>query len=94
VRFNLSQKISNSYASLEFCAWYVIVDSLSRYNINNTYIRQIKDMFQARKGSKNTRLKRMDEFLQAELEAGQKEATGHRRSLLKNIIENTHEAWL
>ena len=36
-----------------------------------------KAMFQVKKGSKNTRLKGMDEFLQAELEIGQTEAAGH-----------------
>jgi len=34
-------------------------------------------MIQAKKGSKNTRLKGMDEFLQAELEIGQTETAGH-----------------
>ena len=34
-------------------------------------------MFQAKKGSKNTRLMGMDEFLQAELEIGQTEAAGY-----------------
>ena len=71
VRFNLPQKIPNSYASLGFCIWYVIADSIPRYNKNNTCIRRIKAMFQATKSSKNTRLKRMDKFLQAELKADQ-----------------------
>ena len=34
-------------------------------------------MFQAKKGSKNTRLKGMEKFLQVELELDQTEATGH-----------------
>jgi len=59
------------------CAWYVIMDSVPGYNINNTYIRQIEAMFQAKKGSKNTGLKGMDKFLQAELEAGQTEVARH-----------------
>jgi len=33
-------------------------------------------MFQAKKGSKNTRLKGMDEFLQLKLKANQTEAVG------------------
>ena len=44
-RFNLPQKISNSYASLRFYAWYVIADSVPGYNINSTCIKQIKAMF-------------------------------------------------
>ena len=68
--FNLPQKILNSYANLEFRAWYVITDSVPGYNINNTCIWKINAMFQAKKGSKNTHLKEMDEFYQAELEVG------------------------
>jgi len=34
-------------------------------------------MFQAKKGSKSTHLKGMDEFLQAKLEADPTEAAGH-----------------
>jgi len=61
-RFNLPQKIPSSFASLGFCAWYVIADSVSGDNINITRIKQIKAMFQAKKGSKNICLKGMDEF--------------------------------
>jgi len=35
-RFNLPQKVPNSYARFGFCAWYVIEDSVPGYNINNT----------------------------------------------------------
>ena len=63
------------------------MDSVPGYNINNAYIRQIKAMFQARKGSKNTRLKAMDEFLQVELEAGRWKPWDMERSLLKNPIQ-------
>ena len=61
------------------------------YNINNNCIKQIKAMFQAKKGSKNTHLKGMDEFLQAELEADPTEAAGHGENLLKNLIKNTRK---
>ena len=70
-RLNLPQKIPNSCSSLRLCAWYVIADSVPEYNINNNCIRRIKAMFQAKKGSKYTRLKGMDEFLQIELEVDQ-----------------------
>ena len=63
------QKVPNSYASLRFCAWYVIENSVPGYNIKNTCIKKIKAMFQAKKGSKSTHLKGMGEFLQAEREA-------------------------
>jgi len=49
MRFNLPQKVPNSYAGLKFCAWYVIADLVQGYNINNTCIRHIKAMFQAKK---------------------------------------------
>jgi len=47
------------------------------YNINNTCIKGIKAMFQAKKGSKKTYLKGMDEFLQVELEGNPTEAARH-----------------
>jgi len=50
-RFNLPQKVPNFHTSLGFCAWYVIVDSVPDYNKNNTCIKQIKAMFQAKKDS-------------------------------------------
>ena len=53
------------------------MESVPGHNKNNTFIKQIKIMFQARKGSKNIRLKGMDKFLQAELLAGQMEDAGH-----------------
>jgi len=77
VRFNLPQKVPNSYASLGFCAWYVIADSVPGYNINSTCIKRIKAMFQTKKGSKSTRLKGMDEFLHTELKADPTGAAGH-----------------
>ena len=55
----------------------MIADSVLGYNINKTCIRLIKVIFQAKKGSKNPRLKGMDEFLQAELKIGKTEAAGH-----------------
>ena len=47
-------------------------------------------MFQAKKGSKSTYLKGMDEFLQAELEIGQTEAGGRGKKPaeeIKNVRE-------
>jgi len=89
-RFNLSQKIPNSYTSLGFYAWYAIANSVPGYNINNACIRRIKAMLQAKKGSKNTRLKGMDEFLQAELEIGQTVAARHK----KKPAEESHKKCL
>ena len=74
---NLPQKAPNTYVGLGFCAWYVIADLIPGYNINNICIRRINAMFHANKGFKNTRFKRMDEFLQTELEIGQTEAAGY-----------------
>ena len=42
--------------------------------MNSICIKQIKALYHAKKGSKNTRLKGMNEFLEAELEAGRAEA--------------------
>ena len=44
-------------------------------------------MFQAKKGSKNTLLKGMDKFLQAEVEAGQTKAARHG----KKFAEEPHQ---
>jgi len=44
--------------------------------MNSTYIKLIKAMYQARKNSKNIRLKGMNKFLEAELEASQVEVAG------------------
>ena len=77
-RFHLPQKTLYSYASL---------GSVTEYNMNNICIRQINSTFQAKKGSKNTRLKGMDEFLQAELEIGQTEAARHR----EKPVEDPHQ---
>ena len=86
-RFNLPQKVPNSYAILRFCAWYVIVNLVSGYNINSTCIKKIKAMFQAKKSSKSTRLKGMGEFLQAELEADPTGAAGHG----EKVAEESHQ---
>ena len=62
--------------------------------MNNTYIRQIKVVFYAKKGSKNTRSRGINEFLRAELEVEQAEAAdvfGLGERLLKNLVKNTRE---
>ena len=48
-------------------------------------------MYYAKKGSQNTYLKGMDEFLQAKLEISQTEAIGHGVNPLKNLIKDVHE---
>ena len=89
-RFNLSQKVPNSYVSLRFCAWYVISDSVPDYNINNTCIKKIKAMFQAKKGSKSTHMKGMGEFLQAEREADPTGAHDTGNNQLRSLIKGAH----
>ena len=69
VRSNLPQKMLNSYASLGFCVWYITADLVPLYNMNCSDIKQIKTMYQARKSSKNTCLKGMNKFLEADIEA-------------------------
>ena len=67
-RFNLLQKGLNSYTSLGFCAWYIIVYSIPSYNINSTYIKKIKALFQAKKGFKTARLRGTGALPQSGLE--------------------------
>ena len=50
-----------------------------------------KTMFQAKKGSKTTRLKGMDEFLQTELEVDPTGAAEHRQGRLKSLNNNAHK---
>ena len=70
------------------------MESVPGHNKNNTFNRQIKIIFQTRKGSTNIRLKEMDKFLQAELEVGRQKMLDMERSLLKNLIKNIREALL
>ena len=56
-RFNLSQKVPNSFTCVGFCAWYVTTDFVPDYNINSTYIKKIKAFLQANKGTKTARLR-------------------------------------
>ena len=51
-------------------------------------------MFQVRKGSKNTHLKGMDEFLQAEIEAGQTKDAEHGEEPVEERHRNAREARL
>ena len=69
--FSLPQKTPNSYATLGFWTWYAISDSVLGCNANNTCIKEIKTMYNTRKESKKTRLKVIQEFLEAKSEAGQ-----------------------
>ena len=91
MRFNLPHKVSNSYARVGFCAWYMIADSIPGYNINITCIKRIKAMFHAKKGFKTTHLKGMDEFIQAELEANPTEDARHGQGQLKSLIKNARK---
>ena len=77
---SLPQRTPNSYTTLGFCIWYVIVDTVPGYLINNSCIKGIKSFYYARKDSKNSRLKGMNEFLEAESEACRAEASLFPRS--------------
>jgi len=70
---------------------------VSCYNINNSCIKEIKAFYSAQKDSKNTRLKVMNEFLEAENEASRVEAAYARsveKKPPKSILENDHNRLL
>ena len=52
--------------------WYVIADTVPGYGINTSCIKAIKSTYSACKGSKTTG-KKINEFLEAQLEASQEE---------------------
>jgi len=82
--FNFPQWLPNAYASLNFCTWYGIANIVLGYKMNLSCIKAIKSTYSAYRGSKTTRKKGMNEYLEAEKEAGAHEAT-------VSIIETTEE---
>ena len=74
---------TDSYASLGFSAWYIIADLVPGYNVSSTFIKRNKAMFQAKKGSKTTRLRGTSELLQAGLEVDPIGVARHRARLVE-----------
>ena len=66
--FGLPHRTPNSYASLSFCTWYVIVNTVPGYGMNTSCIKATKSTYNACKGSKTIHKKRMSEYLEAEKE--------------------------
>ena len=62
--------ITSSYTSFKFCTWYIITNTVPGYEINVSCIKAIKSTYEACKGSKTVRKKGMNEYLEAEKEAG------------------------
>ena len=72
--FKLPHKTANSYTSISFCNWYYAASQTPNYNLNTSCLKDIRHMYNLRKGSKTSRLKGIDEFLSIENQsAGQEE---------------------
>jgi len=72
----LPQRSPNAYTSLSFCTWYVIIDTVSGYEMNASCIKAIKTTYSICRGSKTVRKMRMNKYLEAEKEAGAYEVAG------------------
>jgi len=68
--FNLPQRPPNAYTSLSFCTWYIVANTVPGYEMNASCIKAIKSSYNVHRGSKTVRKKGMNEYLQAEKEAG------------------------
>ena len=82
--FSLPQRSPNAYTGLSFCNWYVIANMVPGYEMNILCIKAIKSTYKACKGAKTVHKKGMNEFLEAEKEAGAYEAAGR-------IVDTTEE---
>lgn len=62
-RFSLPLKTPNLHISFGFCSWYSVTRSAPlNFNMNSTYLRDIKVWFSQKKEISNTRVPRLDEF--------------------------------
>ena len=68
--FSLPQKALNSYTSLSFCMRYIITYTVPGFGINTSCIKAIKSMYNARRGPNASRIREMNEYLEAEKQAG------------------------
>jgi len=59
-------------SSLSFCTWYVIANTVTGYRINTRVSR--KPVYNAHKGSKDTHMRGMSKYLEAEREADEYKA--------------------
>ena len=60
--------------SLNFCTWYVAANTVPCFRINTSRIKAIKSVYNARIGSKTSRMRGMNEYLEAKKEVGIYEA--------------------
>lgn len=65
-KFSLPPKVPSGNCLLSFCNWYCIADSVPRYNMHSTCIREIKRKYYERRNQKNSRMKGMQEYLMSE----------------------------
>jgi len=72
--FSLPQRSANTYTSHCFCTWYIIANTVPAYETNASCIKAIKSTYGAYRGFKTIRKKGMNEYLEAEKEAGIYEA--------------------
>jgi len=63
--FSLPQKTPNSYMSIGFCTWYTIANTMSGFGINTPCIKAIKSMYNARRCPNASRMRGMNECLEA-----------------------------
>ena len=66
--FILPHKTANFYASFDFCSWYFMANLVPRFGINTLCIRGIKSTYKTKLGSKDCRMRGMDDFQAAEKE--------------------------
>lgn len=62
-RFSLQQKYPNSYTTCGFCSWYFISNSKPHnYNVNCTYLQDIKSCYAQMRPAGSSRMPGLDEF--------------------------------
>ena len=63
VKFSLPRKVPNLQVTLGFSSWYALASGRPGYNINCTYLREIKAKFESKRDSTNTRLPGVGDFV-------------------------------
>ena len=73
--FSLPQRPPNAYISLSFCIWFIVAKTIPLYEVNASYIKAIKFVYSAHRGSNTAYKKGMNEYLKVEKEASACEVT-------------------
>jgi len=85
--FSLPQQMPNSFMSPGFYTWYIIANTLPGFGINTSCIKAIKFMYNAIKGPITSQMRGMNEYLEAEKEAGRYEAAQESKRGAETTIE-------